>query len=101
MPEDLKQEPEGLAWRAYRASFAVRADRNDGRGRIVFREIVGKAEAWADGVQLGVKNDAAPGPLTVVLPKGAGWRTLTVLVESTAGQASGLTGRVVVEPGSR
>jgi beta-galactosidase len=36
-----------------------------------------------------------------MLPKGAGWRTLTVLVESQAGQASGLIGRVVVEPGPK
>ena len=97
----IKQEAESLPWRAYRASFAVREDRNDGRGRIVFREIVGKAEVWADGVKLGVKNDAAPGPLTVVLPKGSGWRTMTVLVESAPGQPSGLNGRVVVEPGPR
>jgi beta-galactosidase len=26
----IKQEPESQAWRAYRASFAVREDRNDG-----------------------------------------------------------------------
>lgn len=97
----MKQAAENLAWRAYRASFAVRADRNDGRGRIVFREIAGKAEVWADGVQLGVKTDATPGPLAVVLPQGPGWRTLTVLVESVAGQPSGLIGRVVVEPGPR
>lgn len=97
----IRQAAESPAWRAYRASFAVRADRNDGRGRIVFREIAGRAEVWADGVKLGAKTDAAPGPLTVVLPQGPGWRTLTVLVESTAGQPSGLIGRVVVEPGPR
>ncbi len=96
----IKQEPESQAWRAYRASFAVRDDRNDGRGRIVFREIVGRAEVWIDGVQLGVKNDPAPGPLTVALPRGAGWRTLTVLVQSFAGQPSGLIGRVIVERGT-
>lgn len=95
----MKQAPESLAWRAYRASFGVRGDRNDGRGRIVFREIAGKAEVWSDGVQLGTKNDPAPGPLKVVLPRGSGWRTLTVLVESPANQPSGLIGRVVVEPG--
>jgi len=96
----IKQDAESLSWRAYRASFAVREDRNDGRGRIVFREIVGKAEVWADGVKLGVKDDAAPGPLTVVLPKGSGWRTMTVLVESVANQPSGLSGRVVLESGA-
>ena len=94
----IKQVPESQPWRAYRASFGVRADRNDGRAQVVFREIAGRAEVWSDGVQLGVKSDPAPGPLKLVLPRGAGWRTLTVLVESQGNQPSGLIGRVVVEP---
>jgi beta-galactosidase len=97
----IRQEPEAKAWRVYRASFGVRADRNDGRGRIVFREVAGRAEVWADGVKLGEKTDPAPGPLTVALPKGSGWRTLNVLVGAEPGQASGLIGRVIVEPGAR
>jgi beta-galactosidase len=97
----MKQTPETLPWRAYRASFALRADRNDGHGRLVFREIAGKAEVWVDGIKLGQKTDAAPGPLTVLLPQGSGWRTLTVLLESQADQPSGILGRVVLESGTR
>lgn len=96
----IRQIPEGQAWRAYRASFVVRADRNDGRGKVVLREIAGRAEVWADGVKLGEKTDPAAGPLTVTLPRGPGWRTLTVLVQSTPGQPSGLFDRVLVEPGA-
>jgi len=94
----MKQEPETPPWRVYRASFGVRADRNDGRGRLLFREIAGRAQVWVDGVKLGEKTDPAPGPLTLALPKGAAWRTLNVLVQSQPGQPSGLVGRVVVEP---
>jgi beta-galactosidase len=95
----MKQEPDAQPWRVYRASFGVRADRNDGRGRLVFREIAGRAEVWVDGVKLGEKTDPAPGPLTLALPKGAAWRTLNVLVQSQPGQPSGLVGRVVLERG--
>jgi len=97
----IRQVPEAAAWRAYRAGLRLRADRNDGRGRIVFREIVGQAEVWADGVKLGEKTTAEAGPLSVPLAAGAPWRTLTVLVRSQPGQASGLTGRVWVEAGPR
>ncbi|HET9646267.1 MAG TPA: beta-galactosidase GalA [Burkholderiaceae bacterium] len=93
----MQQAPEELPWRVYRASFGVRADRNDGQGSIVFREIAGRAEVWADGVKLGEKTGAAPGPLVLTLPQGPGRRTVNVLVQSQPGQPSGLLGRVVVE----
>lgn len=97
----IKQVPEAQAWRAYRTHLKLRADRNDGRGRLLFREIVGQAEVWADGVKLGEKTSAEPGPLAVPIVPGSGWRTLTVLVRSQPGQASGLTGRVFSEAGPR
>lgn len=95
----LRQAPEALGWRTYRATFGVRADRNDGRGRLVLREIAGRAEVWVDGVKLGEKTTFAPAALSLVLPKGAGTRTLTVLVQSQPGQPSGLIGAVLVEQG--
>jgi len=97
----MTQAAESPPWRVYRASFGVRADRNDGHGRLVFREIMGRAEIWAEGVKLGEKTDPAPGPLVVPLPQGAASRTLSVLVQSQPGQPSGLPGRVVLEPGPR
>ena len=95
----MRQEPDSQAWRVYRASFGVRADRNDGRARLVFREIAGRAEVWCDGVKLGEKTDPAPGPLTLALPQGPAGRTLNVLVQSQPGQPSGILGRVVLEAG--
>jgi len=96
----LKQAPEAQRWRTYRATFALRADRNDGRAHLVFREIAGRAEVWLDGVKLGEKTSPEPGPMTVPVAKGAPWRTLTVLVESQPGQSSGVIGPVLVEPGA-
>lgn len=96
----LKQEPEALRWRSYRAPMQLRIDRNDGRAHLVFREIVGKAEVWVDGVKLGEKTTPEPGPLSLPLAKGAPSRTLTLLLESQPGQASGVTGPVLVEPGA-
>jgi beta-galactosidase len=96
----LKQAPEALPWRTYRAQFGLRADRNDGRAHLLFREIAGKAEVWVDGVKLGEKTAPEPGPLSVPLAKGPGWRTLTVLLEGQPGQSSGLTGPVLVEAGA-
>jgi beta-galactosidase len=93
----LRQAPEALPWRAYRANLKLRADRNDGKGRLVFREIAGQAEVWADGVKLGEKTSPEPAAMAVSLPAGSGWRTLTVLVRSQPGQPSGITGRVLAE----
>jgi len=97
----MKQGPEAPPWRVYRATFGLRADRNDGHAHLVFRQIAGRAEVWADGVKLAEKTEPAPGPLSVELPQGPGSRTLNVLVQSLPGQASGLLDRVVVEPGAR
>ena len=79
----------------------MRADRNDGRARLSFRAIAGKAEVWVDGVKLGEKTGAAPAPFAVLLPQGAAQREVTVLIEAAAGQPSGVWGRVVVERGAR
>nr|WP_229219536.1 hypothetical protein [Duganella sp. BJB1802] len=96
----LRQAAEALRWRTYRAPLGLRGDRNDGRARLVFGEIAGRAEVWLDGVKLGEKGAAEAGPLSLPLPKGAAWRTLTVLVEAQPNQPSGLIGPVLVEPGA-
>jgi beta-galactosidase len=96
----IHQGPQALGWRTYRATLRLRSDRNDGRARLVFREIAGKAEVWIDGVKLGEKSAYEPGPLTLPLAKGAPQRTLTVLVQSQPDKASGVIGPVLVEPGT-
>jgi beta-galactosidase len=96
----MKQDPAALPWRTYRAPMQVRSDRNDGRAQLVFREIVGKAEVWVDGVKLGEKTTFEPGPLRLPVAQGATWRTMTLLLQSEPGKPSGVIGSVRVEPGS-
>jgi beta-galactosidase len=97
----MRRGPESQAFRLYRTSFNVRADNNDGHARLVFASVAGKAEVWVDGVKLGEKTSAAPAPFSVVLPQGATRRQLTLLIEAVPGQASGVWGRVALEPGAQ
>lgn len=96
----IRQVAEAAPWRAYRASLRLRADRNDGQGQLLFQEIAGQAEVWVDGVKIGEKTSPAPGPLSLPLAQGPGWRTMTVLVRAQPGQPSGLIGRVSLERGA-
>lgn len=96
----IKQAAESPPWRLYRTDLRLRADLNDGRARLVFRELAGKAEVWLAGVKLGEKTVAAPGELSLPLPPGATQRQLTVIIQSDPAQPSGLRGKVIVQPGS-
>jgi beta-galactosidase len=97
----IRRGPDAEPFRLYRSGLPVRADRNDGRARLVFASIAGKAEVWVDGVKLGEKTSAGTAPFEVLLPKGEARRQVTVLVEAQPGQPSGLWGRVSLEPGAR
>ena len=97
----IRRGPEAEPFRLYRTSVPVRGDRNDGRARLVFGSIAGKAEVWVDGVKIGEKATPEPAPFVALLPKGSARRQLTVLVQAQPGQASGVWGRVVLEPGTR
>ena len=95
----MKQTPEALTWRMYRTDLRLRADLNDGRAHLVFRELAGKAEVWLTGVKLGEKTSDAPADFSVVLPTGAKQRQLTVLIESQPTHSSGIRDRVTVRRG--
>jgi beta-galactosidase len=95
----MKQAPEAAPWRLYRTDLRLRDDLNDGRARLVFREIAGRAQVWLGGALLGEKTDAAPAPFSVRVPRGDMRRQLTVMIESTPTQPSGIRDRVRVERG--
>ena len=96
----MKQSPEAAPWRLYRTDLRLREDLNDGRAHLVFHEIAGRAQVWLGGALLGEKTDAAPAPFSVRVPHGETKRQLTVVVESTPAQPSGIRDRVVVERGT-
>ena len=61
---------------------------------MVFAEVVGRAEAWVDGVKRAEKTDFAGAPLMVPFPAGAAERQVVLVVEAAPGRASGL-GRTI------
>ncbi|MGM9489289.1 beta-galactosidase GalA [Ideonella sp. YS5] len=97
----MRRGPEAEPFRLYRSGMPVRADRNDGRARLVFGSIAGQAEVWVDGVKLGEKTGYGAAPFEVLLPKGAARREVTVLIQAPPGQPGGILGRVVLEAGAR
>lgn len=88
----------GSKYHLYRASFTPRKNLADGKGRIRFAGIKGKAEIWLNGQLIGRKDSYAAAPLDVTLPAGAGKRDLNVLIEAEPGQGSGIEGHVTIEP---
>lgn len=87
----------GAPWRLYRTQFTPHADvRRDG-GRLVFKGLLGRAEVWVDGVQLGRKSGFEADEFSVALAPGEGERELTVRVQSRPGEGSGFIDVVAVE----
>jgi beta-galactosidase len=97
----MRQDPEAQPYRLYRSEVNLRADANDGQARLTFRKVAGSAEVWVDGVKLGDKPNPEPGPLSVPLPRGETHRQVTLLVQSTPGQPSGILDRILIEHGGR
>ena len=92
-PGRLEGPGEGV-WSTYRTSFKPRRRVAEQGGAVVFAEVVGRAEAWVDGVKQAEKADFAGAPLVVPFPAGAGERQVVLLVEAEPGKASGL-GRTI------
>ncbi len=85
-------------WQVYRARVTpVRAIAAKG-GRLVFTGIVGRADLWVDGRPVATKPQAAAGPLVAALPPGDGDRAVVLIVQTVAGQPSGIVGAVTIEP---
>jgi beta-galactosidase len=78
-------------WRVWRADLPVRKRIAAQGGRLVLDRVAGRAELWIDGRRVATKDDA-PGALAGDVPAGA--RQVAVLVQSVAGQASGILGSV-------
>lgn len=78
----------------YRARFEpFQSIQRDG-GRIHFKSVTGKVEAWIDGRMIAKRDTFEAGPLTVGIPPAQGVRQLTLLVETTPGKPAGLDGLI-------
>jgi beta-galactosidase len=89
---------EGGRFAVYRAQFSPRAATQKSGGRLVLRDVLGKAKVWIDGKPAGEKVNPEKQDMTVDLPAREGERVVSVLIEApAAGQTAGLGGIVTVE----
>jgi hypothetical protein len=86
----------GGSWALFRCQFNPRSAIAKSGGKIVFKEILGSAEVFIDGVSVGRKTNPAAGPLTVPLPAKDGSRTVSLVVNAGGLAKAGLTGGVIV-----
>ncbi|MBC7783723.1 MAG: glycoside hydrolase family 2 protein [Burkholderiales bacterium] len=81
----------------FRAQFTPRIPVQKAGGKVVLRNVTGKAQVWLDGKMVGEKANAERGNMTVSLEPGDTERTISVLIEAAAGAPAGLGGNVTVE----
>ncbi|MQP65477.1 DUF4982 domain-containing protein [Niveispirillum sp. SYP-B3756] len=81
-------------WRVYRTRFQPWKRMAAEGGLLRFEQVGGRAELWVDGRLVAEKSAAGVGPLQASFPAGTGLRSVVLLVESSAGTASGLLGKV-------
>lgn len=95
MPTPAEPQP---GWRVYNNRLTPWKRIAAGGGTLRFASVGGRAELWVDGKKLAEKTDAAPAPLEAAFPAGSGQRTVELIVQAPAGQASGLLGKVTLTP---
>lgn len=88
---------DGGNYAIYRIKFKPPGSVQKNGGQIVFKSITGKAEVWLDKTLIGKKESANAGRFAVQIAPAQNERTLSVLVEGTAGKTAGLGGAVFIE----
>ncbi len=83
----------------YRANFKPYAAVQNGGGKLVFKNLAGKAQVWVDKKLVGQKDTFERASLSVAIPAGTGGRTVSVLIETRGEEQGGLGGDVTVEGG--
>jgi beta-galactosidase len=82
----------------YRAHFTPRAATQADGGKLVLRDVAGKAQVWLDGKMVAERDTTDKADIIVALPPGAGERVISILIESPApGASAGLGGVVTIE----
>jgi len=91
----MQESDAAPGWRVYRTQFTPRKDLADGKARLRFLNITGRAEVWLDGQKLGEKTSSEAGPFDVALPAGNVAHQLRVLVQGEGGgKPAGIAGAV-------
>ena len=87
----------GKNWRIFRGNFTPRSDMADGKARIVFSHIGGKAEIWLDGKLLAKTEKYDNINFSVAVPKGKQFHQINVVIEGKSGKTIGMDGTVRIE----
>ncbi|PTY08381.1 beta-galactosidase [Opitutaceae bacterium EW11] len=87
----------GGHWLLTRARFQSTAAVRSSGGKVVFKNIVGRAEVWLDGKLAGEKAGFDPAPLEIPVPAGDLEHVLSVILDSQPGGAVGIDGVVTIE----
>ena len=67
----------------------------DGPGaahELIFKQVSGKAEVWADGKMIGKKSDSSKSDLKINIAAGQHYRGLTILIEAEPDSMAGIEG---------
>lgn len=89
----------GGDWAVYRTTFRPLPEVGERGGRLVFQNLMGRAEVWEGKNLLGKKTVFGHATFAVPISAGDGERTITVVVQRDKGQwQSGFGGTVTVRP---
>ena len=80
----------------YRISFKPYAAQQTNGGRLVLKDVLGKAEIWLDKKLIGTKTTMVKGDIEVKFPASRNEQQLNVLIETETGKQGGLGGIVSV-----
>jgi beta-galactosidase len=80
----------------YHINFKPLAAQRTNGGKLIFKDVAGKAEVWIDNMLVGTKSSMEKEDLVLPFPPFAGERKLNVLIESEKGMKAGLGGAVTV-----
>jgi beta-galactosidase len=78
----------------YRSNIKLSKRQIERGSEILFKQLTGKAEIWANGEKIGEKTNAEPADFKVDLPKDKAYSQITVLFQSNINEKTGLGGVV-------
>ncbi|HEX7906016.1 MAG TPA: beta-galactosidase GalA [Chitinophagaceae bacterium] len=80
----------------YRINFKPYAEQRTKGGKLILKDVVGKAEIWIDKKLIATKSTLEKADMVVLFPSSPNEQKLNVLIETGKGQKAGLGGIVTV-----
>jgi beta-galactosidase len=95
-PSSLQQFDSGN-FAIFRTTFKPFENQRINGGKIILKDVTGKAEVYIDKKLSGTKSTADKGDIIVLFPSGDGERKISVLIDSEKGSKAGLGGSITAE----